>query len=160
MALPVRRRHDDSPVVVEPDRWPTPARDPRAELERLSSELSRVFESFSRLPSLLGDAFTPLADVEETDDAYVVELELPGVKKADVDISIGGRRLVVTGERRDRERNGFFRHRTRSVGRFHYEVDLPGTVEEQEVAANLDEGVLTVRLPKPTGDRRRRIPVT
>jgi HSP20 family protein len=160
MALPVRRRHDDSPVVAESERWPTLGQGSLVELERLHSELSRLLESFWRLPSILNDAFTPLADVEETDDAYVVELELPGVKKDDIEISIGGRRLVVTGERRERERRGFLRHRTRSVGRFHYEVNLPGTVEEDEVTANLDEGVLTVRLPKPASDRRRRIPLT
>ena len=158
MALPVRHRHDDSPASVE-ERWPAFGRSPVGELEHLRADLSRVLESFSRLPSILDDAFTPLADVEETDDAYLVELELPGVKKGDVDISVGGRRLVVTGERRERERRGFFRHRTRSVGRFHYEVALPGTVEEDEVVATLDEGVLTVRLPKPASDRRRRIPI-
>ena len=160
MALPIRRRHDDSPEVLESDRWPTPGRGPLAELERLHSELARVLESFSSLPSLLDDAFTPLADVEETDDVYVVELELAGVKKSDVDISVGGRRLLVTGERRERERRGFFRHRARSVGRFHYEVSLPGPVQEDEVTASLDEGVLTLRLPKPASDRRRRIPVS
>ncbi|MHB1446379.1 MAG: Hsp20/alpha crystallin family protein [Acidimicrobiales bacterium] len=160
MALPVRRRHDDNPAAAEPNVWATPGRGPLGELERLHADLSRVLDTFSRLPSLLDEAFTPLADVEETDDAYVVELELPGVKKGDVDISVGGRRLVVTGERHERERRGFFRHRTRSVGRFHYEVGLPGALEEDEVTANLDEGVLTVRLPKHAADRRRRIPVT
>lgn len=159
MVLPVRRRHEESPAPGE-DRWPSLGRSPLGELERLHDDLSRVLDSFSRFPSLLDDAFTPLADVEETDDAYLVELELPGVKKADVDISVGGRRLVVTGERRERERHGFFRHRTRSVGRFHYEVTLPGAVEEDEVSADLGEGVLTVRLPKPPSDRRRRIPVS
>ncbi|HZT67353.1 MAG TPA: Hsp20/alpha crystallin family protein [Acidimicrobiales bacterium] len=160
MALPVRRRHDDSPALAEADHWPSPGRGAWAELEQLQAQLSRALESFSRLPSLLDDGFTPSADVEETDDAYVVELELPGVKKPDVDISVGGRRLVVSGERRERERRGFLRHRTRSVGRFYYEVVLPGPVEEDDVGASLDEGVLTVRLPKPASDRRRRIPIT
>lgn len=159
MVLPVRRRHEETPAVAEEAR-PSLGRSPLGELERLHTDLSRVLESFSRFPSILEDVFTPLADVEETDDAYLVDLELPGVKKADVDVSVGGRRLVVTGERRQRERRGLFRHRSRSVGRFHYELSLPGAVEEDDVVANLDEGVLTVRLPKPPGDRRRRIPIS
>jgi HSP20 family protein len=108
---------------------------------------------------VLGDAFVPLADVEETAEAYVVEIELPGVKKPDLDIEIAGRRLVVAGERKERQRRGILRRRERTVGRFHYEVTFPGDVDESNIEANLDEGVLTVRAPKPERDRPRRIEV-
>jgi hypothetical protein len=86
--------------------------------------------------------------VEERDDAYVVELELPGVRESDVEVSLAGRRLIVSGERREKERVGLLRRRTRRVGRFYYEVELPGAVDEDGVTASLDEGVLTVMLPK------------
>src|SRR5690606_26044133 len=104
-------------------------------------------------------ALTPLADVEETDDAYVVELDLPGVKRGDVDVEVDGRRLSVRGERKERERAGILRRRERTVGRFAYEVTLPGDVDADGVEARLDDGVLSVRLPKPEHDRRRRIPI-
>ena len=68
--------------------------------------------------------------------------------------------VTVTGERKERERVGILRRRTRTVGRFRYEVLLPGEVEEDGVAASLHEGVLTVRVPKPARERPRRIPVT
>ena len=122
--------------------------DPFAGIDRLGSRLMS-----------LADAFTPLADVEETDDAYLVEIELAGVKQEDLSVEIAGSRLTVTGERKERERAGILRRRTRTVGRFHYEVDLPGRVEEDEVSADMHEGVLTVRLPKVAGDRPRRIAV-
>lgn len=156
MALPVRRTREDRPAPAESGvaRW-----DPFDELDRLNRQLSSYLESFRQLPSLLGDAFTPLADVEETNDAYVVEVELPGVKRDDVGIEVAGRRVTVHGERKEKERVGILRRRERTVGRFHYEVTLPGDVDEDGVEAHLDEGVLTVRLPKPESERPRRIEI-
>jgi HSP20 family protein len=88
-----------------------------------------------------------------------VEIELAGVKKDDVNIELAGRRLVVAGERKERERVGILRKRTRTVGRFHYEVVLPAELDEDGVTAELDEGVLTVRVPKAASERPRRIAV-
>jgi len=150
MALPVRRKQEG------PDQR---GFDPLGELDRLNQQLSSYLDSWRSLPDVLSGAFTPLADVEETPDAYAVELELPGVKKDDLDISVAGRRLTVTGERKERERVGILRRREGVVGRFHYEVTLPGDVNEAGVEAHLDEGVLSVRVPKPEHDRPRRIPV-
>ena len=138
------------------------------DLGRLRSQLTRLADIWDEVPFLLFDggvleggtrAFTPAADVEETDDAYVVELELPSVKKSDIDISLSGRRLIVTGERKEKERIGVLRRRTRSVGRFYYEVVLPQAVGEDAVSANLDEGLLTIRISKQDGERPRKIKV-
>lgn len=150
MAVPVRRSNGN----VEESRW-----DPLGGLDRLNSQLSSYLDSWRQLPGLIGGGFTPLADLEETDDAYEVEIELAGVKKEDLDIEIAGRRLTVSGERKEKERVGILRRRERTVGRFRYEVTLPGDVEEEGVVAHLDEGVLTVRVPKPVSERPRRIEI-
>ena len=150
MALPVR--HPDT--SVDRGRW-----DPFADLDRLNRQLSSYLDSWRQLPGALTGAFTPFGDVEETDDAYLVEIELPGLKKDDLDIAIAGRRLTVTGERKERQRVGILRRREWVVGRFHYEATLPGEVDEIGVEAHLDEGVLTVRVPKAASERPRRIPV-
>ena len=130
-----------------------------AGLSQLRSQLDALLSGWDEVWSKVG-AFTPLADLEETDDAYVAEIELPGVKLEDLSVEVAGRRLTVTGERKERERVGILRRRTRTVGRFHYEVLLPGDVDEDGVTASLHEGVLTVRVPKPASERPRKIPVT
>lgn len=89
----------------------------------------------------------------------MVEIDLAGVKKDDVDIELSGRRLVVSGERKERERVGILRKRTRTVGRFRYEVVLPAELDEDGVSATLDEGVLSIRVPKEASERPRRITV-
>ena len=134
-------------------------RDPIADMERLRSRLSGIFDELGEFPSLQSDGFIPLADIEETDDAFIVEMELPGVDKRDIEISYAGRRLTVTGERKEKERTGVLRRRTRTVGQFRYEVQLPTDVDEDGVTASLDQGVLIVRVPKSSSERPRRIKV-
>ncbi len=137
--------------------------DPVAELAALNHRLRGYLDRWDKLPSLLdeqsADGFTPLADVEETNDAYLVEIELPGVRRSDIEVAISGGQLTVTGERREKEQAGILRRRSRVTGRFYYEVDLPTADPEAEVAAGYDDGVLTVRVPKPESDGPRRISV-
>jgi HSP20 family protein len=141
------------PASVPPNVW--------VELDRLRDDLRRLLGRIG-LPETAVPALgtMPAADVEETDDAFVVEVELPGVRKDDVVVSLDARRLTVDAERRERRRTGVLHRRTRAVGHLHYEVVVPGEVDEQGVTATLDDGVLTVRLGKLAPLRARRIPVS
>lgn len=157
MALPALHRREREAVP-----W-----SPFAELEQTAKRLSSLLDQTwaAGWPNLgwpALDRFVPLADLEETDDAYVLEVELPGVSKQDVDVEVAGGRLTVSGERTERERTGILRRRARSVGRFRYEVVLPGEVDEDAITASLADGVLTVTAPKPAAERRgaRRIEVS
>jgi len=153
MALPVRHNNNnkDRGVVA---RW-----DPFSELDRLNRQLGDYLDNWRQAPGLLGGGFTPLADVEETPEGYTVEIELPGLRRDDIDIEIAGSRITVTGERKEKERSGILRRRERTVGRFTYEVTLPSSIEEDRVEAQLNDGVLTLRAPKPQSERPRRIEV-
>ena len=146
MTLPVLKRQRAA------ERW-----DPFRELDDFYDHVARVWEAGR------GDAlgrWVPLADLEETDDAYVVELELPGLASEDVDVQVDDRVLTVSGEIQEKKRTGILHRRTRKVGRFHYTVTLPGEVDDEHVEASLQKGVLTVRVPKSALTRRRRIQIT
>ncbi len=147
MTLPVRRSESDRRGLLE---W-----EPFAEFERLNRQMTDLFDRFWRQ----SDGFVPAADIEETDDAYLVEIELPGVKREDIDVELVGRRLSVTGERKERERTGILRRRTRVTGRFQYEVAFPTEVEDGEVSAAYADGLLTVKVPKAASERARKVEV-
>jgi HSP20 family protein len=149
MALPARLSRND---VTQ---W-----DPATEFDRLTQQMSRLLDERPELPSVLAtDAFTPMADLEETDDAFLLEVELPGMKKKDINIEVEDRRLVISGERTEKERTGWLRRQTRSWGRFRYEVILPDQLDEDHIEATLNDGVLQVRIPKRSSGRRHHIEV-
>jgi HSP20 family protein len=106
-----------------------------------------------------GTPWVPAVDIEEVEDAWIVEAELPGVDKKDVDVQLRDNELTITGEIKERERKGILRRRTRRVGRFEYRVALPGEADSEDIDATLRDGVLTLRVPKSERARPRRIDV-
>jgi len=128
--------------------------------ERLRRMLDQTFVGFA-LPSLVTAmaAWSPPVDIEEHDDAYVVEAELPGVDRKDVNIELVGNELTITGEIKEREAKGVLRRRTRKVGRFDFRVTLPEQVDPDGIDAKLDGGVLTVRIPKAQQAQRRQVEI-
>jgi HSP20 family protein len=142
-----------------PQRW-----EPFRELEQVSDRMRRLLEqTFGGFADTSGFTeqfgWTPSVDIEETDDAYVFEAELPGVKREHVDIELVGNELAVTGEIKERERMGNLRRRMRRMGRFDYRVRLPDQVDGDKIDADLKDGVLTIRVPKAERAQRRRIEV-
>jgi HSP20 family protein len=144
---------------VAPQRW-EPLREFEQATERIRRMLDETFGGLSWPSSLTeADGWSPLVDIEETDDAYVVEAELPGVKREDVKIEVVGNELTITGEVKERERKGTLRKRTRRTGRFDYRVGLPSQVDPDKIEAKLHEGVLTLQVPKSERAQRRQIEV-
>jgi HSP20 family protein len=140
-----------------PERW-----EPFSELEQVSERMRRMLDqTFAGLGWSPGQAgvWSPLVDIEEADDSYVVEAELPGVKREEVNIELFGNELAITGELEDRERKGALRKQTRRTGRFEYRVHLPDQVDAEKIEAKLADGVLTVRVPKSERAQRRTIQV-
>lgn len=133
---------------------------PLSDIERLRRMLDQTFGSFG-LSSLVTESvgWSPPVDIEEQDNAYVIEAELPGVKKDDVNIELVSNELMITGDIKEREREGILRKRTRRIGRFEYRVRLPEQVDADNVEASLKDGVLSVRVPKREQAERRTIQV-
>jgi HSP20 family protein len=149
MPLPVRRR-DVSPQPTE--HW-----DPFRELEVLHERMGQLMAA--PWANGGGVAWTPPVDIMEADDAWIVEAELPGVDRDDITVEVRDSELSISGEIKERERQGILRRRTRRVGEFDFHVTLPGQADAEHVEATLRDGVLTVRVPKPEQARPRRIEV-
>ncbi len=161
MTLPLLRRNGDDARARSES--PVPARrDPQGELLELRDRLDRLMESiwqtpFGALDTALG--WKPAVDVEEADDAWIVEAELPGIKEKDIDLELHGTELSISGDIEERKRRGILRRTARRVGHFDYRVNLPGISDTEEAHATLTHGVLTVRVPKPEHAKRRRIAI-
>ncbi|MET0703239.1 MAG: Hsp20/alpha crystallin family protein [Mycobacterium sp.] len=128
-------------------------------VENLYAEMDRLAQSDFGGKSGRG-AWLPAADIVETDSAYSIEIELPGVRREDVDVSLNGNELVVIGEVKERKREGFFHHRTRRVGDFELRITLPGHLREADVEASLAYGVLKLYVPKAENTQTSRISVS
>jgi HSP20 family protein len=141
----------------------SPARrtDPFAEFQSLQDQMADIFGSIFQQPLQTRGVpvWSPAADVEEEDDAYVLELELPGVRRDDVHIELRENEVRISGEIKEKERTGVLRRRTRRTGEFQYVVALPGEVDPDQVSAELNNGVLTVRLGKSAKSQPRQISV-
>jgi HSP20 family protein len=131
---------------------------PFTEMFPWNTRLGELFENMAHAAGHEG--FAPGAELEETDEAFLLEIDLPGVAKDDTTIDVVRRRVTVRGTRKEKERSGAIRHSTRVTGSFAYEVILPADVDETATTAQLNDGVLTVRLPKATGAKTSRVPIS
>jgi HSP20 family protein len=95
--------------------------------------------------------FSPRLDLTETDKAYVIDADLPGVAKSDLKVSVDGQRVTLEAEvRRDTERKEgeTVVHAERIVRKYARNIELPGEVDDANAVAKLENGVLSLVLPK------------
>ena len=118
--------------------WPTFGR-----LANLQDELDRLFES-----PLTG--WAPALDVHEDKDSFSIRVELPGMRREDIEVSLQDGALVISGERKEEKvTEGTEVHRQeRFYGRFSRALTLPSAVAGDTVKAQYKDGILTVTLPK------------
>jgi HSP20 family protein len=152
--MPQRSRQSTGGVVRR--------QDPYRQFEDLYDLMNQLMQDVLVAPMTpaAGGRWIAPADIEETEDAYLVEVDVPGVAPEDIDLALRGNELRITGEIKERERKGILRRRMRKVGQFELIVALPGEVDPDKVEAQLHDGVLTVRLQKATTARDRHIEIT
>jgi HSP20 family protein len=140
-------------------------RDPYREMEDINDRFGQLVQSvFGITPGFGGQAgWSALAvpvDVEETDDAYLVDVDLPNVSPEDVAIEMRGEELRISGQFQQRERTGVLRRQNRPTGEFEYVVDLPSDIDPNRVEATYDNGVLRVTVGKVKDAQPRRIEIS
>ena len=109
-----------------------------------------IADPLRRFGAKVSDYFSPVSDAAATDDAYVIEVELPGVKEEDITVEQHDNLLTVKGEKRSsrEEKNKSYYFSERTFGAFQRTFRLPSNVDNAAIEASASDGVLSLRLPK------------
>lgn len=150
--IPWRNKREDQGTELSP-------------LMNLRTEMDRLFDSFLRepfgtieWPHWGNGAWSPAIDVAEDEKELSVRAELPGIDPKDIDVTVVGNQLTLSGEKRESKETkekGVYHSETR-YGSFRRTVPLPECVDTEHVDAQYSNGVLTLKLPKtaPVGQKR------
>ena len=120
---------------------------------RLMDELMRSAGNGNRV-----SGFTPLVDVHETEEEYLVKVDLPGVNAGDVNVEVNENVLSISGSRIADER-GQAQLIERPYGAFVRSLTLPQGVDNDSIQAGYQDGVLELRIPKPAAQKPKKIAI-
>ena len=134
----------------------------------LRNEMDRLLDAFIRepfgaldWPSWTAGKWSPAVDLSEDDKEFIVRAELPGIDPKDLEVSVLGNQIVLSGEKKESSETkdkGVYQSETR-YGSFRRTIPLPDGVDGEHVDAQYANGVLTLRLPKTTPAATKRIEV-
>jgi len=116
---------------------------------------------FGGLAPTIPEGFAPDLEVKETKDAFKVCVDLPGVKEEDIEVSVSGNRITLSGKREEERReegDRYFAYE-RSYGSFSRSLALPEGADVENVRADLHHGVLDVTIPKRAEVQSRRVQI-
>src|SRR5438093_13396109 len=148
-------------------RYQSPQVMPWPRLDRWSSlrdDLNSIFElrswsSFASQGQLFG-GWSPALDLYQDKDNVVAVVELPGMKKEDIKISLRDGTLTISGERKSQTSNGEKAERTeRYIGKFRRSITLPTRVDADKISATYRDGILTVPLPNAEEEKPKQVEI-
>jgi HSP20 family protein len=129
-------------------------------------DLAKWFEEFPRrslssipLPNMMSEELVPNVDIYEDDGSYVLKAELPGMKKEDIDITLTGDDITISGEKKNTEeikKKDYYRGEC-SYGAFSRTFSLPGDVQANKVTSKFIDGVLEIRMPKSEEAKKKEV---
>jgi len=142
--------------------WFTPSlwmENPFMMMQRLSTEIDRLFDTFSRGGGFSSSRFgrsgesrwLPEIEVYERDNQLIVCADLPGMKKDDIHVEITDEALILQGERKHEfaDTQGGYQRSERSYGSFYRAIPLPEEIDPEQMRASFQDGVLKVTVPLP-----------
>jgi HSP20 family protein len=156
------------PAQREPEKPPAPSR-PWLPFDSLRDEIDRVFDTFRVHPFWRSTAFdvaplfrregfvtAPAVDIAETDVAYEISVELPGLDEKNVEITHANGMLTIRGEKQEEseDKRKDYYVSERRYGSFERSFRLPDSVDEAKISAAFNKGVLVVTLPKTQDTRQ------
>jgi len=135
---------------------------PTSFLQQFNNEINRMLtRDANGFPALTGGQWSPAVDIRETEDAYAIEAEVPGVDPGEIEVTLEKGVLTLKGERSREAANeqGQTRYVERSYGQFVRRFSLPETADEDNIEARAEHGVLKLTVRKKPQTQPRRIEV-
>jgi HSP20 family protein len=135
---------------------------PFQEIESLQRDMNRLFDQFVATDrNSNGTSFIPAAEMQETSDAIHLKLEIPGMDAKDIDVQVSADAVSISGDRKEdtkTEAKGMTRTEFR-YGAFQRVISLPARVQNTEVKADYQNGVLQLTLPKAEEEKNKVVKV-
>jgi len=139
---------------------------PASDFSVMEQQMNRLFDSFLSYRTLDDDGvvsshFVPATDVAEFDDHYLVTVDLPGLKKDDLKITLENNSLTISGEKKfeNEEKKDSYHRIERGYGKFERSFTLPKFVKAEKIDANFKDGVLSLSVPKAEEAKQKTIEV-
>ena len=137
---------------------------PWSAFQDLDTQMNRLFSEIGRDFNWPERTWMPTADLRETSDHYVIEMDLPGMSKDDIELTVIDNVLTIKGERKFEHQEGGqgergYRRYERRYGQFQRSFELPGGFDGEKVDAHYENGVLRVTLPKREEAKAKQIEV-
>jgi HSP20 family protein len=138
--------------------------EPFRDIDTLQRQMNRLFERLTPTTNggeAMAFGFVPAAEMQETDEAIQLRLEVPGLEPKDIEVEVTTDAVSISGERRSEtktEEKGIARSEFR-YGRFQRVIPLPSEVQNDKVEAEYKDGILRLTLPKAVSERRKSVKV-
>ena len=137
--------------------------EPAREMQSIQQEMNRLFNTFFDPTTRGGDpqGWAPAMDLLEQDEHFLLRVDLPGVDQDDIQVELEDNVLTISGERSftdEQRKEGYYRIE-RAAGRFARSLTLPDGIAPDSIQANLDKGVLELRISKPEQRKPQRVAI-
>jgi HSP20 family protein len=132
------------------------------QLDRMRRQFDQLFgDDYGASRGLLGAGVFPQINMTEDADRYYIRAELPGVKTNDLEMQATGKNLSIAGERKiEAENEGVRYHRReREAGKFSRVIAMPTEIDPDRIEAKMQDGILTIRIPKAEAVKPRQITI-
>ncbi len=157
-----RADEKEKKISKRPSEW---IADPFKEMDRMLEDLDRTFGDFFGRPLLrrrmedLGrpDFRTPVIDFQDKEDHFLVEAEIPGIDKEDIEVEVKEDKLTISAEKEEevKEEGEDYIRQERGYHSFYRELPMPDNVLTDEVEASLENGILNIQLPKKEPEKKK-----
>lgn len=134
-------------------------------IQNVLSDFDKYFESFFGNPTVTAKGHTPVVDIQETENSYVLDMELPGFDEKNIDVHVDGSNLTIASkqdtqeEKKSGDKTGTYLIKERRISAFSRSFKLPENADPEAVNANFKNGILNLEIKKRAEAQKRVIQI-